>query len=73
MYIQVTYKAIWQLKTAKWYKWTECKKLINTRTGKEITKTMKGSQSGYYIDRKFVKLTEMRNMVEKITYEDCPF
>ena len=73
MKITVTYNAKWQIKNANWYKWTDCKKLINCRTGKEITKTMKGSQSGYYINRQFVKLSDLKNMVELIPKDDCPF
>jgi hypothetical protein len=75
MRITVTYTAKWQLKNAPWYKWTDCKKLINTKTGKEIMKTLKGSQAGYYIDRNFVKLQDMKEggMVELIPKNDCPF
>ena len=73
MKIQVTYTAKWQLKKATWYKWTDCKKLINCRTGKEIMKTMKGSQAGYYINREFVKLSDLRGMIELIPANDCPF
>jgi ribulose bisphosphate carboxylase small subunit len=75
MKITVTYTAKWQLKTAPWYKWTECCKLINTKTGKEISKTIKGSQAGYYISRKFIKLDDLRNgkLVELIIESDCPF
>ena len=73
MKITVTYEAKWQLIICNNYKWTECKKLINTKTGKEISKTLKGCQLGYYINRKFIKLSEMKNMVDRITEDNCPF
>ena len=73
MKIQVTYYAKWQIKDATWYKWTTCKKLINCRNGKEIMKTMKGSQAGYYINREFVKLSNLRSIIELIPANDCPF
>jgi hypothetical protein len=76
MIITVTYVAKWQLKIAPHYKWTECCKLINTRTCKEISKTVKGSQPGYYINRKFIKLEDLSagRLVELIIENnDCPF
>jgi ribulose bisphosphate carboxylase small subunit len=73
MIITVTYVAKWQLKSHTWYKWTVCKKLINTRTGREIMKTLKGNRAGYYIDRRFVKLVDMKCLVELIVDDDCPF
>lgn len=75
MIITVTYTAKWQLKINKRYKWTECNKLINTQTCQEIKKTMKNSQAGYYINRKFIKLEDLRagRLVELIIDDDCPF
>lgn len=73
MRIQVTYIAKWQIKDKPWYKWTTCKKLINCRTGREVQKTIKGSRAGYYIDRVFVKLSDLRSVVEVIKNKDCPF
>jgi len=73
MTIQVTYTAKWQIIDKPWYKWTTCKKLINTRSGREVKKTMKGVKAGYYIDRVFVSLIELRVRVEKIKKETLPF
>lgn len=75
MIITVTYEAKWQLKIDNKYKWTVCKKLINTQTCKEIKKTIKNSQAGYYINRKFIKLEDLRagRLVELIKENDCPF
>lgn len=71
MNIQVTYKAKWMLKDNPKYVWTEYKKLINTKTGFEIKKTIKGGQAGYYIDRKFIPLKNLE--VELIKENNCPF
>jgi len=74
MKIQVTYYAKWQIKDATWYKWTTCKKLINCKTGREIKKTTKGSQAGYYIEGDFVKISDLKNRVELIPIkEKLPF
>jgi hypothetical protein len=76
MTITVTYTAKWQLKIDRRYKWTDCKKLINTQTCKEIKKTIKNSKAGYYISRKFIKLEDLRagRLVELIVDDDdCPF
>lgn len=74
MLITVTYTAKWWIKDAHHYVWTTSKKLINTRTKKEINKTIKGGKAGYWIDRKFMPLDELKNKIELIppkTY--CPF
>lgn len=62
MYINVTYKAKWRLKNDHKYYWTECKKLINVNTGKEIKKTLHGLTAGYWISRKFIKLDDLINL-----------
>lgn len=66
MQIAITYKAKWRLKNNRNYMWTECKKLVNCNTGKEIKKTLNGLTPGYWISRKFIKLTDMEKMVELI-------
>ncbi len=75
MHIHVTYKAKWQLKNKPNYVWTECKKLINTNTGREIKKTLHGLKAGYWIGRQFVKLDDLiaENLIEKIVEEKLPF
>ena len=73
MFIQVTYTAKWQLKDYSYYKWTTCKKLINCKTGQEIKKVTKGFQVGYYINRHFISLKVLRNSIELIKENDCPF
>jgi len=74
MNIQVTYVAKWQLKDNPHYKWTDCKKLINCKTGNEIKRTIKGLQAGYWIGKNFIKLSEMKSQIELIPKEEyCPF
>ena len=74
MNIVVTYFAKWQLKIDTRYKWSVCKKLINTSTGKEIKRTLHGLTAGYWIGKKFIKLSEMSKLVELIPKEVyCPF
>lgn len=74
MNIICSYKAKWQLRINPNYKWTECKKLINCKTGREIKRTIKGNQAGYWIGKRFIKLSEMKSMVEVIkSIENLPF
>lgn len=73
MFITVTYKAKWQIKQQPKYKQTDCKKLINTNTGKEIKRTMHGLKAGYWISRKFIKLEDLRKLIEPIPKEKLPF
>jgi hypothetical protein len=76
MTISIKYTAKWQLKSNPKYKWTTCKKLVNTNTGKEILKTTNGNgkEAGYYIDGRFVKCVNLVNEVELIPVKEyCPF
>ena len=73
MNIEVTYIVKWQIKDNPNYVWTSCKKLINSKTGKEVKRTIKGLQAGYWIDRKFVKLSELKSKIELINQEKLPF
>lgn len=73
MNIKVSYKAKWQLKDKPQYKWTESKKLINTNTGNEIKKTLKGMIAGYWISKEFIPLDKLKSKIELIQKEKCPF
>lgn len=74
MNILVSYSVKWQIKDKPHYKWTSCKKLINTRTNNEIKKTLKGSIPGYWIGKEFVKLVDLKNRIELIPKaEKLPF
>lgn len=73
MKITVNYTAKWQLRDLPHYKWTICKKLINCKTYREIKKTIKSGNSGYWIGKDFIKLSELQNRIEKIKSEKTPF
>jgi hypothetical protein len=76
MRISINYIAKWQLKSNPKYKWTTCKKMVNTNTGKEILKTTfgNGKEVGYYIDGRFIKCIDLKNQIELIPkIEYCPF
>jgi hypothetical protein len=68
MRINITYIAKWYIKDNPHYKWTICKKLVNTKTNKEILKTTfgNGKESGYYIDGVFVKCCDLKDKLELI-------
>lgn len=73
MYIEVKYKCKWQLKPYPHYKWTECKRLFNCRTGREIKKTIKGMSIGYWIGKNFITLDKLRSELELIPKVKVPF
>jgi len=73
MNVLCSYKAKWRHNHFNHYVWTECKKLINSKTGKEIKKTIKGGKAGYYINRDFKSLDELKNQIELIQKDFCPF
>jgi hypothetical protein len=73
MTIQVNFTAKWQLKGNEHYKWTSCKRLINCKTGRIISKSIKGSQVGYWIGKEFIKLDDFKNRIELIPKTQTPF
>lgn len=74
MRIEVTFVAKWQIKRFEYYKFTTCKKLINTKTGKLIAMVSHHNVAGYYIKRKFIRLDDLRGMLELIPAKSsCPF
>lgn len=66
-------KMKWQIKDTPNYKWSECKKLINTKTGREIKKTIAGRSIGYWIGKEFITLNNMKNRLELIPKDKNPF
>jgi hypothetical protein len=56
MNIQINLKSKWQLKEFNDYKWSECKQLVNSKTGKIINKPTKGVS--YLIYEKIKKLNK---------------
>lgn len=73
MNVLCSYKTKWTHKVFHHYVWTECKKLINLKTKKEIKKTIKGGKAGYYINRNFVSLEKLKSEIELIPKQNCPF
>ena len=76
MIISINYTAKWQLKSNPKYKWTTCRKLVNTLTGNEIMKTRNGNgiEAGYYIDGRFIKCCDLKNEIELIPIKELlPF
>jgi hypothetical protein len=75
MIIQVNFTAKWQLKNNPDYVWTVCKRLVNLRTGRIIKKTFngKGCKQGYWIGKKFIKIEELKNLIELIPKKELPF
>lgn len=71
--ITVTYKAKWRIKDNPKYCWTECKKLFNVNSKREIKKTMKGLRPGYWVGKKFMSLNELKNNIELIPRTKLPF
>lgn len=63
----------WQVKDKPQYKWSECKRLINTQTGREIKKTICGGSIGYWIGQEFATLSNLKNRIELIEKIKLPF
>lgn len=71
--ISVTYELKWQIKNNEKYKWSACKKLFNSQTGRQIKKTMNCRSIGYWIGKKFITLNNLRSQLELIRKEKIPF
>ena len=67
------YTLVWQLKDANKYKFTRCKKCFNSKTGKQLKMVMVGGSIGFCIKGKFRTLQALRNKLEKIEKQCCPF
>lgn len=65
--INVKLKAKWQFKDLNYIVVTECKRVINERTGKILNY----NQRGYFIKGKYYKKKQLK--LEKIKDVDCPF
>ena len=74
MIFTVNIKAKWQLKGKENYVWAEDKRLYNLRTGRMIKKTLKGLTPGYWIGKTFIKLVDLKSLVELIPKQsNLPF
>lgn len=71
--ISVNYTFVWQIKFAPHYKFTACKKLINTNRGIIVKKVVNGGCVGFYIHSKFYSVTALKTQIEKVAKQHCPF
>lgn len=71
--ISVNYTIKYELDFAPNYKWTDCKKCFNVKTGRQIRQTYVSGSIGYCINGKFYSLKKLRPHLIKIKEEDCPF
>ena len=67
------YSFIGEMPFSPHYKFTKCKKLFNTKTMREIKKTVNCYSVGYWISKKFYTLEDLRNCLVKIENGYCPF
>lgn len=63
----------WKLDFTDLYKWTTTGQLYNTKTMREIKKTVNGYSVGYWINKKFWTLRNLKKHLVKIEKEICPF
>ena len=63
----------WKLDFSESYKWTTTGQLYNTKTMREIKKTVNGYSVGYWINKKFWTLRNLKKHLVKIEKEICPF
>ena len=71
--ISVNYSLKWEHTEHTYYKWSACGKLFNTKTNRQIKKTICGGSIGYWIDGNFTTLTKLRLQLRLIKKEYCPF
>lgn len=70
---QNTYSLKWQLVFNTDYKISECKKIINTKTGHVIKETVVGYTCGFWIGRKFIAKKKINDFVELIPAFELAF
>jgi len=71
--ISVSYTLKYELNVAPQYKWSECGKCFNTKTGRQIKQTYVSGSIGYCILGKFHSLTYLRTHLVKVAKVECPF
>lgn len=67
--INVKLKAKWQFKGLNYIVVTECKRVVNIRTGN----ILKYNVRGYYIKGRYYKKYELKNHLEVIKLTECQF
>jgi len=71
--VSKTYSLKWQVKGHEHYAISPCGKIFNLKKIRLIKRIRVGSSIGYCIDGKFMTLTALRPMLEKITESELPF
>lgn len=71
--ITTTYRLIWQLDFDSNYKVTKCGKVFNIKRNKELKRVLNGSSVGYWINKKFYTLANLKKYLVKIEQTKCPF
>ena len=71
--ISKSYTLKFELDFAPNYRWTDCKKCFNVKTGRQIKQTYVSGSIGYCISGKFYSLTKLRMHLIKIKKVECPF
>ncbi len=71
--ISINYTLICQFKKANHYKITKCKKVFNTKTGRQIKQCCNGGSIGYWIAGIFIVKNNLNKHIEKIKISQTPF
>ena len=71
--LEKQYRIMWQIKDFPYYKITECRNIINSKTGRILKRCVIGYSTGYWISKKFIYLNRLNEYCEKIRKEHCPF
>ena len=71
--ISVKYTLKYELLFASEYKWTDCGKCFNCKTGRQIKQVYNNGCVGYSIRGKFYSAKYLRTKIIKIKKSDCPF
>lgn len=70
--ISVNYSTTHELKGNEKYQFFK-RRCFNVAKGIEIKRQYKNGSEGFYIDRKFNTLSELREKIVRIKKNDCPF
>lgn len=71
--ISIDYYLKWNLKGLPDYSVTKCGKLINTKKGIIVKKTLNGGNLGFWIKKEFYTLKKINEISELIKKTECPF
>lgn len=71
--ISITYTLVFRLDFAPEYQWTKCGVCFNVKRGTQLKQVMQGGSVGYNVRGKFKSANMLRNHLEKIPTETCPF